>query len=78
MLTARALERREQQPELRHLDVCLRLYLANYPPLGIMLCELPTLSAREVRAPMFVFVLIPANGCSRQPPTCGHWRARCF
>ena len=76
-LTARALERREQQPELRHLDVCLRLHMANYPPPGTMLCELPPLSAQTVRAPMFVCVLIPANGCSHQPPTCCHWRARC-
>ena len=49
-LTACALTRRAEQPELRvHLGVCLLLYLADYPPPGTMLCDLPVPEDLTVR-----------------------------
>lgn len=51
-ITQRAIARLEQQPELRHLDVCLRLYLGLYPEEGTLLSDLPTPESLRVRPPM--------------------------
>ena len=47
--TQRALARKEQQPELRSLGVCLPAYLAPRTEKGTMLCDVPSPASRRVR-----------------------------
>ena len=63
-LTARALARLEQQPDLPQLGVCLPLYLSDYPPEGTMLRDLPV-PERTVR-PTSTCVCAQSGNCCAQ------------